>query len=259
MILAGSTDFGPLTIRVRTPTLIPRPETADLTQRLALLVLSIPDDDTGALREPLRILDICTGSGCIPLLLRHELGQRAGKIIGVDLSSAAVQLARENAEITGLDVQFMQADLFDPDSMAKVTDELGGKPHIVISNPPYIPLEQWKQLPVSVKEWEDPRALVGQEGFDAAQSHSTRNHEDEQDGLAFYRRIADLLPDLLEPMPDDKAGVSDQHVPRLVVEHGEGQASAVREILLKSALSVKRADIWQDRYGVDRGVAVFLG
>ena len=86
-------------IKTRVPTLIPRPETEDWTIRLAsLLDDRFPTKDGGE-RKPLRMLDLCTGTGCIPILLSHLRRQAGGITIayGVDISTAAVSLARENA------------------------------------------------------------------------------------------------------------------------------------------------------------------
>ena len=86
-------------IKTRAPTLIPRPETEDWTIRLAsLLDDRFPTEDGGG-RRVLRMLDLCTGTGCIPILLSHLRRQTGGITVayGVDISTDAVSLARENA------------------------------------------------------------------------------------------------------------------------------------------------------------------
>lgn len=258
----GSTDFGPLTLRVRKPTLIPRPETAFLTSRLASAISSAATSRTGDTEtpsRPVRILDICTGSGCIPLLLRHELGSLPASILGIDVSTSAVELARENATLTRLDARFEQADIFAPDFTEQVISRLGGKADVVVSNPPYIPLEDWRQLSRSVREWEDPRALVGEQVFDTSAPSGTSGDKGDDkhtsDGLAFYRRIAALLPDLLT-LEEDLARFGWGAMPQVVVELGEGQAGAVQK-LLSTKRGTTRAEIWQDQYSVERGVAAY--
>lgn len=258
---AGSVDFGPLTLQVRKPTLIPRPETAFLTSRLASVILSASKNlEDLSPERPLRILDICTGSGCIPLLMRHELGSLPATILGVDVSSSAIELARDNAAITGLDACFEHADIFAPDFAEQVVSQLGGRADVVVSNPPYIPIEDWRHLPLPVKNWEDPRALVGERTFEATAPSGASGPPDStnetSDGLAFYRRIAALLPDLLTPQ-NDLASSGLGTIPRVIVELGEGQAGAVQEIFLNNKCGTTRADIWQDQYGVDRGVAAY--
>ena len=98
-ICAGNQPFGPIAIKTRAPTLIPRPETEDWTIRLAALLEDrFPIRGRGG-RKALRMLDLCTGTGCIPILLSHLRRQVGGitAAYGVDISTNAVCLARENA------------------------------------------------------------------------------------------------------------------------------------------------------------------
>lgn len=98
-ICSGNQPFGPITIKTRAPTLIPRPETEDWTIRLASVLEDKFPTKVGREKRVLRILDLCTGTGCIPILLSHLRRQAGGIAIayGVDISTDAVGLARENA------------------------------------------------------------------------------------------------------------------------------------------------------------------
>ena len=250
---AGTTDFGPLELLTRPPVLIPRPETAYITAQLSSTILASPSMHT--CRKPLRILDLCSGSGCIALLLAHQLGDHAS-IRGVDISPDAIQLARENAVHTGLSdrVAFDLGNLWADTVVTEKVD-------IVVSNPPYIPRTEWETLSPSVTDFEDPTALVGDPEDTPLTSNHLRNQrggvpvkKSDGKGLAFYRRIATILPQLLDNedhlMTGQGAGLS-----RVAVEIGAGQAQDVQQILcnLSSGL-VTRTEVWNDQYGVDRMV-----
>lgn len=150
-LAVGNQPFGPLLLTVRPPTLIPRPETEEWTLRLASLLPSA---------KPLRILDLCTGSGCIPLALLHALPQSQG--VGVDLSSRALGLAEENAQLHGLNDRFrtVAGDLF-AEGWAPRWVHQHGRVDVVTSNPPYIPAPEMRTLEKGVRDWEDERALLG--------------------------------------------------------------------------------------------------
>lgn len=244
---AGNTEFGPLDILVRAPTLIPRPETAHITD---LLIQSLRKVKPG-----ISILDICTGSGCIALLLQHHLG-RTARVKGVDISHEAIELAQDNASRLGLDVWFHRMDIWDDE----ITRE---KAHLVVANPPYIPRRDWNTLDIGVRMFEDPRALIGDPvdlpNIPATPLNPDSSPESEKaasrsdgEGLSFYRRIADLLDDVLL----DEAllcEVASPAIPRVAVEVGMGQAKDVADILMTSD-RVSRTEVWLDQYDVERMV-----
>lgn len=95
----GTQPFGPLTLLTRPPTLIPRPETEEWTIRLAAFLSKHLGPISSS--HPIRLLDLCTGSGCIPLLLCKLLPNGSIHSVGVDVSESALGLARENAVICG--------------------------------------------------------------------------------------------------------------------------------------------------------------
>lgn len=220
-LLAGTTPFGPLHLLTRPPTLIPRPETEDWAIRLARTRTPSP-------AHPLRILDLCTGSGCIPLLLCHLWPPNSTRAVGVDISPDAIRLAADNSFRSHTQNTFIPrlGDIHDQDLLRR----LGPQPpfDVITANPPYIPIREYNALPSSVKDYEDPRALIGGD-----------------DGLAFYRAIATLLA---------RKGVL---APRatIALEVGHDQAHAVTRILQNTpGLPLGPMEIWKDPWDKDRVV-----
>src|SRR3989339_1484774 len=146
--ILGSVLFCGLELFVEPPVLIPRPETEEWVSELIDFLKS---------RQPLKILDLCTGSGCIALALAKNLPQ--SKIVGADISSEALALAEKNRRSLVVDnVLFVRSDLFE-NIQDKGFD-------VIVANPPYISEYEWFQLDSVVKNWEDKRALVaGDQGL----------------------------------------------------------------------------------------------
>jgi len=151
--------------------------------------------------QPIAILDLGTGTGCLLLSLLQELPQATGT--GIDISAEAIEIAQQNAESLGLACRtnFMKIDWKEINDV-KMYD-------VVISNPPYIALPEIAGLEPEVREYDPITALSGG-----------------ADGLACYRDIAALLPRLLA-----KDGT-------LFLEIGASQAASVKGILGKAGLSV---------------------
>ena len=213
--------------------MIPRPETAEIFGRLASLLS--PEGRTPS--RPLSVVDLCTGSAPIPLLLRHHLGDRV-RVKGYDFSQSAVELARENIGSTGLDVEVKLADILHKSFAETVISDMDGRVDLIVSNPPYIPIAEYRQLPSSVRNWEDPAALLG----DLPGGES---------GLLFYERIAELLPTLLSPRKDlEIKGWGE--IPRVAVEIGSLQGGVVSSVLRAGGMS--HIEVWQDQYDKDRMV-----
>lgn len=149
--LTGNQDFMGLTFRVNEHVLIPRQDTEILVEEVLK-----------ELHDGMRILDMCTGSGCILISLLHYSNDCKG--VGADISEDALAVARENAErlLYGGAV-FVRSDLF---------ENVTGKYDFIVSNPPYIRSDVIPTLMPEVKEHEPVQALDGAE-----------------DGLYFYRRI----------------------------------------------------------------------
>ena len=136
--------------------LIPRPE----TEILCNTVIS----RCGSVDTP-RVLDMCTGSGCILLSLLHYSNDCVGT--GVDISEKALEVAKENCKKLGLDASFLQSDLF---------TGVSGKYDIIVSNPPYIRSDV---IPTLMEEVKGHEPMLALDGF--------------EDGLYFYRKIVDTV------------------------------------------------------------------
>ncbi len=153
----GQADFFGLTLAVDPSVLIPRPETEELVDWIL--------KDMG--EQPVRILDIGTGSGCIALALKAHMPQ--AEISGIDISPDAVNVATRNASSLGLAVNFHCRDL-----MHELSDKTGKRYDIIVSNPPYIARSEQESLPENVRHFEPEIALFV------------------NDPLHFYDQLADL-------------------------------------------------------------------
>ncbi len=194
--LLGSVAFGSLDIIVKAPTLIPRPETEEWC---ASVINTLAD-----LHEaPLRILDMCTGSGCIGLWFAKSFPN--SKVIAVDIADTALTLAKRNAEHNAIsNILFLRSDLFtllDPEQPFD----------LILSNPPYVSPEAWHDLSPNVTQWEDRGALVA------------GNH-----GLDLIQAIATQAPAYLK-----KQSLLTQHgYPRLVMEIGYDQGPETQKLFM---------------------------
>ena len=197
--LLGTEYFGDLEICCRPGVLIPRQDTATSVQRLVRLVRDAQD-----LPSELRVLDLCTGTGCIPLLFHHDFYATRHDIhlstLGIDISDTALQLAAHNLKsvregegwVHKSSIGYMKADVL-ATPFADIKPELlpvttalryARLPQlwdIVISNPPYIsPKGYWKTTTRSVRLFEPKLALVPPPG---------EGNDDAEQGDAFYRPI----------------------------------------------------------------------
>tara|TARA_B100000029_G_scaffold514987_1_gene619941 strand:+ start:3643 stop:4458 length:816 start_codon:yes stop_codon:yes gene_type:complete len=136
--ILGTREFYGMQFQVSPAVLIPRPETELLVQLVSKEIL---DDDT--------IIDVGTGSGCIAISLFDQTSQ--SKIIGTDISTLAIQQARENAVDHKTEISFIRAHLA---SSIKAAD-------IIVANLPYIPTNEVDKLPKEIKNWEPVHALNG--------------------------------------------------------------------------------------------------
>lgn len=209
-MILGEWDFMGLTFRLNKSTLIPEQDTEVLVET-ALEELK----RRGLGEAPLRILDLCTGSGCILLSLLHELRNAGG--LGTDLSEEALEAARENAVRLGLQERaaFRQGDLWEP-----VGDE---RFDLIVSNPPYVPTEVIPTLEPEVRCGEPYAALDGGE-----------------DGLVFYRRIMREAAGHLKP-----SGI-------IIVESGFDEAPQIAALMQEQKFRGIRTV--KDYGGLDRVV-----
>jgi release factor glutamine methyltransferase len=170
--LTGKAPFFNLEFEVTRDVLIPRPDTETLVEN----VLQTARIQTGL--EAPRVLDLCTGSGCIACAIARHL--KNATVLATDISPAAVAVARRNVGRLKLAdrVTVEQGDLFEP--LATAVD---ARPFdLIVSNPPYIPTAQVPKLDRSVKDYEPLTALDGG-----------------PDGLALHRRILEGAGDRLVP------------------------------------------------------------
>lgn len=157
--ITGVAHFYGYKFRVNPSVLIPRPETEEL-------VYYCLRENT--LRFP-KILDIGTGSGCIPISIKKNLAD--AHITAIDISEVALTLAQENAKSLNVDIDFKHLDFLD-----KSAREGLGQYDIILSNPPYIDSSEKERMGVSVVRHEPHVAL-----FTAS------------DALVFYKKIASFL------------------------------------------------------------------
>ena len=158
--ILGETEFYGLTFFVNENVLIPRPETEELLE-MAIQKIQSSDFDV----QDLKILDIGTGSGIIPLVLKKHFPN--AEISSIDFSEKALEVAKRNAEFHQLEVNFIHADY--------LNFNLNENYDIIISNPPYIGIEEEIEIEDSVKGFEPTMALFSPTS----------------DALIFYRKIAE--------------------------------------------------------------------
>jgi release factor glutamine methyltransferase len=205
-----------------------------------------------------KMLDLYTGSAPIPLLMRHLLPGN-WRTFGVDFSSDAVALAKDNVDFvsgrfpasTKTPTHIWQADIMAPKFPSATTTRMEGKCHILTANPPYIPYDQYVDLPHGVRAFEDVNALLG-DGDPSAPLVARQG-----DGLSHYRRIAGLIPELLL-QKEDVAGTGLENAPRIALEIGYDQGEAVQEILMTAKAGVIRTECWKDQWEQDRLVVAWL-
>ena len=188
------TEFYGCKIKVDERALIPRPETELLAE---YAVKSVEDGD--------KVLDMCTGSGCIAVAVAKNCAKLGVTVTGADLSDAAVMLARENAKLNGVNVDFVQSDLF---------ANVRGRFNLIVCNPPYIKSGDIPFLQSEVREYEPKIALDGG-----------------ADGLDFYRRLAKNIRSYLA-----RDGV-------LLLECGEGQTEEILKLFEKRDYAMVMKDL----------------
>lgn len=149
--VTGWTKFCGLSIHVGPEVLIPRPETEELVTEINKL-------------QPQRVLDIGTGSGCIALAVKHQHPQAT--VTAMDISSKALQIAEQNAELLSLQIYFEEQDILKAIPKPNTFD-------LIVSNPPYICESEADEMEHHVLDFEPPLALF----------------VSDEDPLLFYRAI----------------------------------------------------------------------
>jgi release factor glutamine methyltransferase len=201
----GEAWFYGMKFFVNDQVLIPRPETEELVQWII-------DENSDGL---LRIFDVGTGSGCIPIALKKKLP--GATVYSCDVSEGALNMARKNASALKADVDFFQMDILDPGTWASIS-----LLNIIVSNPPYIPLNERSLMHANVIDYEPHLALF----------------VEDNDPLIFYRTIAEL-------------GTKKLSSPgKVYVEVHEDLAKDVAEIFTKS--NYHSVEIKKDMQGKER-------
>lgn len=192
--ITGEQEFMGIPFRVNDAVLIPRQDTETLVEE-ALKVI----------RPGMKVLDMCTGSGCILISILKNIVDVEG--YGYDISKQAINVAKENAKLNHVNATFERSDLFED-----VSDTFD----VIVSNPPYIPTDVISGLMPEVAMYEPMQALDGKE-----------------DGLHFYRRIiADaskyLKPDgkLLFEIGHDQG----ESVPKLMKDAGFKEVRVIKDL-----------------------------
>lgn len=204
--IIGFVDFYGLKIKVGPGVLVPRPETELLVNEATR---AVKDKNRNS---SLRILDLCTGTGCLALALAKEV--RNSHVCGIDISEKALEYAELNAKINGItNVTFLQGDLYEP--------VYGSRFDLIVSNPPYIKRSELGELAPEIRTWEPVSALDGGE-----------------DGLRFYWAILSKSGDYLT---DDGS---------LMMELGQGEAAAVTKMGEDAGL--KAISLVKDYAGIER-------
>ena len=209
--LTGEQEFMGLTFKVNEHVLIPRQDTETLVEEAVSLIESSMKE-----KDKIKVLDMCTGSGCILLSILKYAARRDKKITGTgaDISEEALKVARFNSENLGIDAQFIQSDLF---------EHVEGRFDVITSNPPYIRTEVIHSLQEEVKLHDPWIALDGKE-----------------DGLFFYRKIISSAGQHLQ-----KGGL-------LIFEIGHDQGMEVSGLMEKAGF--KDVRVKKDLPGLDRVV-----
>ena len=207
--ITGAWEFYGLPMTVTTDVLIPRMDTE--------LLVDAAKELLNGRKMDARVLDLCCGSGCIACALGHEMP--AARIVAVDLSARALEVARKNIAANRLSTR---AICIQADATASPPMSLG-QFDMIVSNPPYVRTADMKKLDRSVRDYEPSWALDGG-----------------KDGLKFYKSIVKYWKAVLRP-----GGY-------LLFEVGEGQAESVKEMLLTGGFRSVASKF--DTLGVERVV-----
>jgi len=211
------TEFYGLNFKVKAGVLIPRPETEEIVEHI------IKDArGQGNLKLPFRIMDIGTGSGCIAIALAKNLLN--AKVLACDISDEALQVARENADINNVVIDFRKLDIR---SYEPGLEECGNL-DIIVSNPPYVCLSEQGNMQEHVLGHEPHLALF----------------VNDEDPLLFYRTITPIAIKLL------KGGG------RLYFEINS--RFGIETLKLVQEYPFRKVELFQDLFGRDRMIRAIL-
>jgi len=211
--ILGETEFYGLRFLVNENVLIPRPETEELVDLIIANHLKIQQTNN------LKILDIGTGSGCIPISLKKNLPN--AEVFALDVSEKALATAQQNAALNEVEVLFILKDILQTNDLEQQFD-------IIVSNPPYVRNLEKVEINPNVLEYEPHLALF----------------VEDNDALLFYRKIAQLAKKNL--MPDGK----------LYFEINQYLGKETVQLL--EDLDFKNIELKKDIYGNDRMICCSL-
>jgi len=214
--ILGYTEFYRLTFKVNPSVLIPRPETEELVD----WVIKSWQLAVGSWQPPFHILDIGTGTGCIPISLKKNLPD--AQVSAIDISPEALQTAKENSDLNNVEVNFIENDILNPTNHSLLTIHYS----LIISNPPYVTLDDKKLMHTNVTDFEPHTALF----------------VPQDDPLIFYKAIADFASTHLE-----KGGL-------LFFEINESYGEQVVELL--DSKQFTNIELRKDMSGKDRMIKV---
>lgn len=209
--LIGSSCFYGYDFKVNKNVLIPRYETEELVEQILYRY------DTYFKGQKVEVCDLATGSGCIAITLALE--EKNMRVVATDISKEALEVAKENSQRLGADVEFLEGDMLKPVENRKFD--------IFISNPPYIPEDE--DVMSLVKDNEPNVALFGG-----------------KDGMKFYHIILSGVKPLLK----DKA--------MICFEHGYDKKNEMLSLANKYFLNA-RAEVIKDLEGKDRMTFIYVG
>ncbi|WP_396209234.1 peptide chain release factor N(5)-glutamine methyltransferase [Flavobacterium sp.] len=175
--ITGEAWFYGMKFEVNENTLIPRPETEELVD----WILNSPITQYPS---PITILDIGTGTGCIPIALRANVPQ--ANVSAIDVSEKALEVAKRNAELNKVEINFIQANILDVDDLLILPSPITkhqSSYNIIVSNPPYVRNLEKQEIKKNVLDYEPHLALF----------------VEDTDALLFYRKIAQLALKYLSP------------------------------------------------------------
>jgi release factor glutamine methyltransferase len=220
--------FAGMKFKVNKNVLIPRPETEELLDwvieevRCTMYAINFNKEEVGhRTSDIVHVLDIGTGSGCIPIAIKKKLPE--AKVLAIDVSGEALLLAKENALALEADIEFILLNFLDE----KKWNELG-KYDVIVSNPPYITQMEKETMHRRVTAHEPELALF----------------VPDNDALLFYRKLADFSMSHLSPGGN------------LFVEINESMGKEVVELFQTKGL--KSVDLKKDMQGKERMVRAVL-
>lgn len=232
----GHTLWNGLDLKVTPSTLIPRPETAELVERINVQMLNDQINEQMVNDQLVNVLDVGTGSGCIAIALKKAHPEWS--VTGIDISPEAIEVAKENAKRNGVEVDFYVADILSPsmgesEGASNLKFQISNlKYDVVVSNPPYICESEKVSMKSNVLDYEPSTALF----------------VPDSDPLLFYRRIAELQT---RRSPNSKQGEAQTPKPLfLFFEINEAYGPQLSAML--DNIGYTDIQIHKDIYGKDR-------